>query len=258
MKNFVYEIAVSTDRGTVKKENEDSYFIGKTTDGKGTEIVFALVADGMGGTAWGKQASSFVRDTFKKWFLTQLPKLVQKPAEMFEETLLLEWKELLTRCHRELSQKKKSAGSTLTMLFLYGGTFYALNIGDSRIYRYTNGRLYQITRDHSWTQMALEQGLTAKEIEADSRKHSLTRCIGGGASAKSAKADYFADFYIDTDCFLLCSDGLRRLISVQELTSCLIDRQLQEQLQNVIEIAKMRGETDNLTGIAIQVWTAKE
>ena len=104
--------------------------------------------------------------------------------------------------------------------------------------------------------MALEQGLTAKEIEADSRRHSLTRCIGGGA--KSAKADYFADFYMDTDCFLLCSDGLRHLVSVQELTSCLTVGQLEEQLQNVIEIAKLRGETDNLTGIAIQVWTAKE
>ena len=256
MKNFVYEIAVSTDRGTVKKENEDSCFVGKTTDGKGTEIVFALVADGLGGTAWGKQASNLVRDTFQKWFLTQLPNLVQKPVGMFEETLLSEWKELLNQCHRELSQKKKSAGSTLTMLFLYGGTFYALNIGDSRIYRYSNGRLYQITKDHSWAQMALEQGLTAKEIEADSRRHSLTRCIGGGA--KSAKADYFADFYMDTDCFLLCSDGLRHLVSVQELTSCLTVGQLEEQLQNVIEIAKLRGETDNLTGIAIQVWTAKE
>lgn len=197
----------------------------------------------------------YVRDTFKRWFLLHFPSRHGKSNNFNEEELLREWDDLVQHCHHTLSQMQQMGGSTLTLLLLYCGTFYALNIGDSRIYRYTENRLYQITVDHSWAQLAFEHGMTAKEIESDSRRNSLTRCIGGGA--KTAEADYFAGFYMDEDGFLLCSDGLRHLISVAELTVCLTEGYPQECLHQLVETAKKRGETDNLTGIAIKVNTVE-
>ena len=254
MKGFTYRLAFDTTAG--KREiNQDSLMTARYLY-KGEEVVFALVADGMGGNKGGEIASKIVAEAFERWFQDYIKYVLDK--EPFEEALLDRWQELIMQCNRAINEqvdieKGIIPGTTLTMLLLYQGKYYAANIGDSRIYRLVD-RLYQITIDHSWVQLALERGATAEEIENDYRKHRITRCIGAG-HWDNCFADFYSDKYKEGEYFLLCSDGLRHLISIEEFSHTLkaADLSLEDKVSRLISIALSRGESDNISCIIVEV-----
>jgi protein phosphatase len=101
-------------------------------------------------------------------------------------------------------------GTTLVALAYYYGDFYTLNCGDSRLYRFRDGRLTQLTTDHSLNEMLGEQ------------KHTniITNCIGGGSSSSYMDMVMITNEVKVGDQYLLCTDGLTDMVpndKIQEL-----------------------------------------
>lgn len=249
MSIYGYRAAAVSDPGPVKKRNEDSYILRAALAG-GEQILFALVADGMGGLSDGDLASLVVKRAFETWFLLDLPQLLEKDS--FEEELAGQWQAVIFSENEKLNAGPCASGTTLTALLLFRGRFFTANIGDSRIYRLSGGQLYQLTVDHSWAQEALSMGIDPGQIERDPRRNSLTRCIGAGLSG-DPDTDYTSGTFTCGDVFLLCSDGLRHLVSVSEIREILESETLstQEKGNLLVNTAKERHERDNITAVIV-------
>lgn len=263
MSTFKYRAAALSDAGIEKTVNQDSYYL-KMGSYNQEYFVFALVADGMGGVGEGELASRSLSAGFANWFHEDLKTIFENAHEedgdSIEEQLISDWDRIITNVNLELNtygssqgyEKGSGPGSTVSALFLYCGTYYIVNIGDSRIYK-KNARLKLLTKDHSWAQEAKEAGLSEEEIENDRRVNMITRCVGCNMT-DHPEGDYFAGVYADGDSFLLCSDGLRRVLDDGVLKDVLEDDDLntREKCVKAVTLAKEGEETDNITSIIIE------
>lgn len=172
-------------------------------------FIIAL-ADGMGGHQAGEVASA---DTLENllFFINDLPKGLS--SSEFNEMIMV-W---LDSVNQMISSKGlvdpslSEMGTTLVGVTYYNGKYYWMNCGDSRLYRFRNGHLTQISIDHSLNNV---QGI---------KKHSnvLTNCIGAGC--KSSYIDFydFTDDFLQGDVYLLCSDGLNDMVKDADIESLL-------------------------------------
>ena len=97
----------------------------------------------------------------------------------------------------KVDDRYKGMGTTLVAIAYYDGEFYSLNCGDSRLYRYRNGELKQLSTDHSLSNLRGE------------KQHSniITNCIGGGCTSSYVDIVEMTQDILDEDTYLLCSDG---------------------------------------------------
>lgn len=174
-------------------------------------FVIAL-ADGMGGHNAGEVASSDVLSNLQ-FFINDLPRGLASGE--FNE-MMTEW---LYSVNQIIDSKGRvnvemvDMGTTLVGVVFYNNKYYWINCGDSRLYRFRNGQLVQLTTDHSLNNIRGE------------KKHSniITNCIGGGC--KNSYLDMF-DFTADVksgDTYLLCSDGLNDMVSDDIIGSLLAE-----------------------------------
>ena len=131
-------------------------------------------------------------------------------------------------------------GTTLVALAWFGGEFFWMNCGDSRLYRLHNGELTQITTDHSLSQM-----LGKKE-------HSslIVNCIGGGCKQSYIDIENFTDQIEVGDVLLLCSDGLTDMIDDETVRGQLSDG---FDADSLCQLADDAGGCDNVSVIVIHV-----
>lgn len=202
--------------GCVRSNNEDmvlaydkfvrsdayiTEFMTENTD----RFVIAL-ADGMGGHNAGEVASEQTLSNLK-FFLSDIPRGLS--IGEFEE-MLIEWEQSINKTinsRGHVDPALLEMGTTLVAVVYYGGKFFWMNCGDSRLYRLRNGHLLQLSTDHSLSNARGEQ------------KHSniVTNCIGAGC--KNSYIDLFeftADF-LPGDTYLLCSDGLNDMVKHQDI-----------------------------------------
>ena len=183
MKQF--SVSAACEIGCVRSNNEDMVLVGnKFIRNENYETTIPLdpiskkryvfaIADGMGGHQAGEVASTDVLIDFD-FFIYDLPERLS--VSDFDE-VVIEWLQSINRkihlkgvSHPSLSDM----GTTLVALVVYENRFFRLNCGDSRLYQLRNGRLTQLTTDHSLNTMMGES------------KHSniITNCIGGGGGAR--------------------------------------------------------------------------
>ena len=131
-------------------------------------------------------------------------------------------------------------GTTLVGVAYYYGDFYTLNCGDSRLYRWRQGELKQLTTDHSLSNML------------GSEKHTsiITNCIGGGCTTSYIDLVKMTDDIQDGDCFLLCSDGLTDMINNDQIASLLSEEADANALCNA---AIAEGGYDNVSCCLMQI-----
>lgn len=246
---MIYEYAKWTDAGQ-HTVNQDSCICIVSEDKK---ILFAAVADGMGGIQGGKRASSVIADEITEWFN-------DTPRDMFDRENLIDeltdaWEVLIEHINMQLLEDDIAGGSTLTMLMLFHNIYVAANIGDSRIYQYDGAErnLYQLTKDHSWIQEQLDAGVNPAIIEANTYlKNRITRCLG--VSREFSRADYYAGKIKEGDKFLICSDGLRHTVRVSEFIEMLqAETDIRDTARNMVIKAKENGEKDNITAVVISI-----
>lgn len=250
-----YEITYHTDIGTTRKVNQDSAGI-MVADTSNGPVCMALLCDGMGGIEMGEYASSYVVMTFMNWFEEELPKLLRSQCSL--EQIGEQWKTLLIQqdCYlREYGETQKiKLGTTATCVLFWQGRYLLAQSGDSRLYE-AGRRLRQISRDQSKVQEQIDLGiLTKEEARVHPKRNVLSDCIGGSRPSVPVctygrlkrKANYF-----------LCSDGLVHEVSEPEISQYTngvnhtVKNDLHDKLVEMTEIVKKRGETDNITAVAV-------
>ena len=233
-----FKSSAVTHVGMVRKLNEDAY-------AERTDIGVWVVADGMGGHAAGEVASKAVTDAIRGL----------GHANNFDE-LHEAVKRSLRGANRHLLDQadnyedERVPGATVVVLIIDGDQGAVVWCGDSRIYRCSDQQLVQLTRDHSHVQELVDQGLIkAEDAESHAMANVITRAIGivEPVEIDSRMMEVEAD-----DQFLLCSDGLSRMVSDKEIESIMANKNSEETVQSLLHTALVRGATDNVTIICVK------
>jgi len=235
---MVFKSNAATHVGMVRKLNEDSY-------AERSDIGVWVVADGMGGHEAGEVASQAVTNAIRKL----------QPSGSFDEI-----HEAVTRSLRETNRhlreqsdgydEKRAPGSTVAALIIDGTQGAIVWAGDSRIYWCRDKNLLQLTRDHSHVQELVDQGLIkAKDAESHAMANVITRAIG---IIEPVELEFKLITVDPSDQFLLCTDGLSRMVTNAEIESIMANRNSEEIVHSLLHTALIRGASDNVTLIYIQ------
>ncbi len=248
--------AEHTDVGIKKSVNQDGLLFRIAQYGS-EQLAFLALCDGMGGLADGEIASNTVLHAFADWFTNDLPTLLE--TGLTESAVQMQWSVIARaqnlKIGRHAQERGIHMGTTAAVLLLAFGRYYALNIGDSRIYRLRDG-IEQITIDQTFVSREVALGrMTIEQAKVDARRNVLLQCIGASASIEP---DLFFGAYQENDVFLLCSDGFRHVVSAQELQMAFADAQWTSEAQmqarciEMVELNKRRMENDNITVAVIK------
>lgn len=225
--------AAASHKGMVREQNEDSMF--PTSDGSATEDATLMVADGMGGHVAGEVASRLAVNAAASSTL--------KPADRVAAA---------NRAIREEVGRQpdlEGMGTTLTMVELHpdNSTAHFAHVGDSRAYLLRDGRLTQITDDHTVMAEYVASGkLTVEEAANHPQRHMITRCLG---LTRFVNVDEMVIELEPRDRILLCSDGLSSMLEDDEIESGLTEESPEAAAWKLIEMANEAGGQDNITVI---------
>jgi serine/threonine protein phosphatase PrpC len=249
--------AGKTDIGRKRDHNEDYYFLNN-------ELGLFIVCDGMGGHAAGEVASKIATETVNLFIeSTARDADITWPFE-FDETLSLASNRLKAairlanqRVISEIKEKTqyRGMGTTIASTIFLDETAHVAHVGDSRIYLLRNDTLRRLTRDHSWIDEQLHQGVITP---AEARKHPLrnviTRALG---SREEVIVDVKEEKVQDGDIFVLCSDGLTGMVEDEEIETILqkSGRDVEKACGALIDAANQHGGEDNISVILIQCFT---
>ena len=168
-------------------------------------------------------------------------------------TLLVNVERCLAECHDELLAmdiKGPKPGSTIVALLVFDHYFACVWAGDSRLYRRRDGRLDQLTRDHSVLQEMSDAGLPSSNRVSARLTGRITRSVG--ASGKLALESRQGTI-TDRDRFLLCSDGLNRTLNDQEIQAIVQHQDIEYCANQLIEKSLEKGASDNITVVIVDV-----
>lgn len=234
----VFRSAGRTDRGCVRKLNEDAFL-----DGAPAQLW--AVADGMGGHDSGDYASAHIIERLSRITGADstyaLRTIVARELQQANEELL-----------RQSSQLERSRmGATVAVLGARNGYYSCTWAGDSRIYLLRRGRLRRLTSDHSLVQSLVDAGeITPAEARHHARSHVVTRAVGAGRDLQleTTNGELRAG-----DRFLLCTDGLTSVLSDAQILELLQDANLCAAVEALVNATLASGAPDNVTAVAIDV-----
>ncbi len=227
--------------GALRKENEDCIGVYKVEGG-----LLTIVCDGLGGKNAGEIASKITRDSILNNFKTLQ---IEDYLDRIKNSIILANKEVFK--NSENKDELKGMATTVEVLFLKDNNAYWGHVGDSRIYNYKNGRLKQLTKDHSLVQRLIDEGyLTLNEAETHPNRHIITRALGENDTVEIDLSKMRID-HIQDNLFFICTDGVNGEVKDWELETVLSDKninKISEKLENIIE---ERGARDNYSFVII-------
>lgn len=218
-----------------------------------------LVADGMGGHAGGREASSLAVEVLvdyvlniMPWFLALSPRLDEDAEEELRRALGAA--DTMVRRRGDEIPDLDGMGTTLTAACVVGPRVYVVHAGDSRCYLLRDGRLVRITRDHTMAQELIERGaLQPDEAKGISFSHVLTNAIGGKSAG--VRADVYKSRLRPGDLLLLTTDGLTNHLSDEELAQRLAARRPVATLcEELVDAANAAGGKDNITAVVARFY----
>ena len=223
--------------GCVREHNEDSVIV---------QAPLFAVADGMGGHAAGEVASELAVDI-----------LAESAPGICDADSLIEAVRTINRsiiAAAEAGTGRPGMGTTLTSAVIDGTRLLIAQVGDSRAYLLHNGKLQQLTRDHSYVGELLAGGHISPDEAAQHPKRSvITRALG---SDPKTEADIYELEAVVGDRLLLCSDGLYGMVSDEEITSILLaNPDPQSACDELTIAAREGGGLDNITSIVVNINT---
>ena len=233
-----------TDVGVVRSSNEDNFAVLLGQDAPLGDALLA-VADGMGGHAAGEIASQMSLDL--------LIDALSDKSSPTEQTL----REAVGRANdgvyraSSLGPNLRGMGTTLVTGLLTGGALLISNVGDSRAYLLRDGRLQQLTRDHSWVGDMVARGLlTSEQASVHPRRNVLTRALG---VSEIVQVDVTRVFLRQGDRILLCSDGLHGLVGDAAIQMIMNGKSLAAVARELVRAANHAGGIDNITVVVAQM-----
>lgn len=232
-----------TDVGRKRKINQDSVLVNSK------HHIYA-VADGMGGHKGGEVASAMAVEAIQ-----EVLAVARTGTESIEEKIELAYRlaneRIYTKSHDPNFADLEGMGTTLVALVATEKKIYISNVGDSRAYMFSDGKLWQMTEDHSLVQEQFRAGLVSNENSAEGiGKNVITRSVGYESYVKS---DIIYRDYVPGEVYLLCSDGLSGLISNHEIAKIISENPLDKVANICVEKANEAGGSDNISCLVVSL-----
>jgi PPM family protein phosphatase len=234
---MVGRMAVVSDTGRRRRRNEDAFVCAPP--------LFA-VADGMGGAQAGEVASGLAAAVLEEGAGEERGE--ERVASLIQEAN----RRVFQRSNEDAATSGMGTTMTVALVDSAGGTIAFGHVGDSRAYRVREGRLEQLTDDHSLVGELVRSGkLSPEEAETHPQRSVITRALG---TEPDVDVDTFTVEARPDDLYLLCSDGLTDMISADEIHSVLAESDdLDLAARALIEAANARGGEDNITVVLFQI-----
>jgi serine/threonine protein phosphatase PrpC len=250
-----YVAAAKSDVGRKRQENEDSFCLAP-------EIGLYVVADGMGGHAAGEVASRLAVDAIREWMTKYLAGKKDVAVAGATATggssaadFLLNSIRLANRVIFDAAQSRRDyagMGTTVVAALTQGTIVVLAHVGDSRIYRVRDGRIAQVSRDHSFVQQQLDRGvISVEDAQASQYRHMITRALG---LKEAVEVDLREEPAEPGDILLLCSDGLSDLLEDEEILAIVREHpiDLDFACRALVDRANYKGGDDNITALLIR------
>lgn len=245
-------VMAATDTGRVRDHNEDYYSALGPEESPPNVDALLVVADGMGGHAAGEVASKMTVEGIVQSLnerSEEVSKLEGSALGAFFGKILEEVNQDVWRAGQELD--KRGMGTTCTLVAIQDDQFFLTHIGDSRAYLLRDGELLQVSKDHSWVEDAVDQGLiTREQARIHPNRNVITRAIG---LEPQPKIDTSSMVLADGDLLLLCSDGLNSMIPDEDIHRILTSSGREEVCEALIEAANNQGGHDNTTVVVAAI-----
>ncbi len=256
---FVSSAAV-TDIGKHRNKNEDNFYLcGKMKeqdelhyackdDEPHMSYLFA-VCDGMGGELCGDTASEIAVETLSTY------------SESFDLMAEEYFEAANDRICKEIRKLGGRMGTTFAGLWIRDGLARAYNIGDSRVYMLRDGKLLQLSQDHTQAELMYKQGLISKEeVRNHPFRNRLTQHIGIFPQERELEPHAVINIPLkDGDRFILCSDGLTDMLSDDEIRRLTLSGETASAISgSLMRTALENGGIDNITVISVCVNKAGE
>jgi protein phosphatase len=253
-----------THQGHVRPNNEDQFLIAsfhKTMQVHGTSLpldslgdltsesrgYLCVVADGVGGRPGGEHASGTALQAIAQ-YATHTMRFYYQHDPHQESGLLAELEQAVAQSHAAVLGGAAGTATTLTMVMFRWPKAYLVQVGDSRCYRLRDDKLEQLSKDQTMAQALVDAGVLPAEQASGTRwAHVLSNAIG----AQEAKPVTTITDHRWNDVMLLCTDGLTKHVSDEEIAEHLRQLKSAEEIcRNLVDLTLQRGASDNVTVIA--------
>ena len=241
------DVGGATDRGRVRSHNEDSFAVLPVGDSCGELLL--VVADGLGGASGGEVASRLAVEALTA-AMTRPREGRGSPAAALRRGF--ERAEAAVRAAARERAELEGLGTTLTAAVVSWPHLWLAHAGDSRAYLSRGGRLHRLTRDHTMAERMREEGLLSPGEPVARLESMLWNAVGGGT--EGLEIEQARERLEPGDGLLLCSDGLTRHLSDEELARRLArDLPAAELCDRLVRAANAAGGEDNVTVVLARV-----
>lgn len=241
---YAYDHYSFSDVGSQRQNNEDSFGGTPLPNGR-----LFIVCDGMGAHQAGEHASSLCVKLIKEYFINN--GTGNSSIDLYNAINFANEQLYITANN---NPELKGMGTTVVALIIGNNEIFIGHVGDSRIYLHSSGELIQLTKDHSYVQNLVDQGIiTRREMETHARKNELTNAIGIFPEIQPSINRTSIQVKAG-DKFLLCTDGLNGMIGDQEiLTELSSGKPVNAICENLISMANGAGGLDNITVSVVSI-----
>lgn len=226
-----------THTGTVRARNEDAVLAMPSSG-------LWAVADGMGGHDAGDYASECIMR-----HLEQLAQTTYGSDLVHQVSHALNAANLEIYNYSQANGERRVVGSTIVVLVMEGDKYHCFWCGDSRCYLKRDQQLLMITQDHTEAQEMVDNGLLSPDlVDTVPESNVLTNAVGIGPELS---IDYIHDHIYEQDAFYLCSDGVNKVFSDDEIMVALDDSDIERANQSLLANALEQGSPDNFSSIIV-------
>lgn len=234
-----------SDTGLVRNSNQDAFYCHNVSD----TCAWTVVCDGMGGVNGGSIASQTAVETIKQRFIDEFS------LELNPQEIKSKMADVMSEANRVIYAMAQNdtalhgMGTTCEFILVKDGQIYITHIGDSRTYIIHEGKLSQLTEDHSVVQELVRRGeITPEEAENHPNKNYITRALG---ILPDITFDFVNCDMAFGDVLLVCTDGLTNCISNADIIMTIQQNIGDDLLQTLIDKAKAGGGYDNITAVVM-------
>lgn len=227
-----------SDVGLKRSNNEDAFIVKP-------DLGFLALADGMGGVASGEVASQIFAETVSEVFSKNKRQSEQETLDLVQKIFRLTNEKIFNKANN--NPHHHGMGCTAELIAFYCQNFVLGHVGDSRTYFFRQGRLRQITHDHSLVQGHIDRGLITRfEAKEHSKRNVILRAVGVN---ETLSVDLIRGTVLPGDFFLLCSDGLTDMVDDSVIEKVLLSsaESLSGKVEQLVNLAKSAGGKDNIT-----------
>ena len=240
------QVGFKSDKGILRSNNEDACFVLLP------DKVY-VVADGVGGGNSGEIASRTAVNEIANYVMKHPISLMNNKYAVVNY-LQAALEEANVKIYNMARTYVENAGMATTTIVIYiaDGKAYIANIGDSRVYLYRNGKLVQLTEDHTYVNSLVKAGILSREqADNDDRKNVIIKALG---AEPTIEPDFFQiDIYRD-DVLIACTDGLYDEVGTGEMIEAIESQMSMSDLaKELVARANRNGGRDNITIISLKV-----